>query len=375
MKTSGKPQDLEPPKLPSFTVRKSIKDEESFEEIKKKLKPTKTIVKTRAQMFKEIDEDSSKELSKIQPIPRKMIKINENKNNNPTFTLMTHNILADCYTSFNSFPKVNKSHLIYSFRKQSILRELKTYLPDIICLQELEGSAYDDFYSVELSKENYESEFSIRSSMKPWEDSTTNSKWEGVAIFYKKKKFELIKKYEFYFNMIAYEHMKKGQLNERDISTYCMMSHNVALCLVLKSIEDSKLIVITTTHANWNYENIEAQLWQNKVHYEEIEKVLDDLNGKYCLIIAGDFNSKPDSKVYEYFNEKLTSSYSNFPNEKEAPITAHGGLILDYIWYSNHSLECVEILDIPEELRKEESFPSINYPSDHISLMSTFTMK
>eukprot|EP01080_Neovahlkampfia_damariscottae_P002235 gene2235-2409_t len=87
---------------------------------------------------------------------------------------MTHNILADRYTSFKTFPKK-------TFYTQRIKNS-----PDVICLQELENDAYDEFYSKELT-ELYNSEYSIRFSMRPWEDSTTNSKWEGVGIFFKKR--------------------------------------------------------------------------------------------------------------------------------------------------------------------------------------------
>jgi CCR4-NOT transcription complex subunit 6 len=351
-----------------------IKEEEKLEDLKNRLKPTTTIVKTRSQMFKQVDEDTAIELSEIDQIERKMIKISDIKQNTPKFSLMTHNILADCYTSFNMFPFIPKTHLIYSFRKQSLLREFKTYDSDILCLQELENTAYDDFYLEEMEKEGYLSEYCVRTSMRPWKDPTTNSKWEGVGIFFKKSKFELISKYEFYFNMIAYEQVKEGKLNESDLSTHCMMSHNVALCLILKSIETSKFLIVSTTHANWKWKDVNAQLWQNKTHYEQVQKVSEKFNQPCETIITGDFNSIPSSKVYNFFSEKLKSAYQHFPNQNEAPITSDGGKVLDYIWYSN-GLKCCEILDIPNEFNEKNSFPSSRYPSDHIALMSTFSFE
>eukprot|EP01080_Neovahlkampfia_damariscottae_P002236 gene2236-2410_t len=102
------------------------------------------------------------------------------------------------------------------------------------------------------------------------------------------------------------------------------MSHNVAFCLVLKSRIDSKIVVVSTVHANWNHKKVEAQLWQNKTYYEQVQNVVENLKQHCSIIMAGDFNSTPNSKVYQFFSENLTSAYTNYPNKKEAPVTCHG---------------------------------------------------
>jgi len=52
-------------------------------------------------------------------------------------------------------------------------------------------------------------------------------------------------------------------------------------------------------------------------------------------------------------------------------------LCLDYIWFSEQSLEVTAVLETPssELITKHYALPSIMYPSDHIPLMAELCFK
>jgi CCR4-NOT transcription complex subunit 6 len=132
------------------------------------------------------------------------------------------------------------------------------------------------------------------------------------------------------------------------------------------------------------------------------------------LVIAGDFNSMPNSAVYELYSTgsvlskhvdftedrdsrtswtqrfELQSSYSvlNEPITNYTPdfkayvelvdfILIHDYSAIDYMWFSKQTLELSAILDtIPiHELQKTVSLPTPLWSSDHIALVSDFEYK
>lgn len=372
-----------PPPLPKFKVKENKNVQtidadlsQKFDSIK--LKPTVTVVKTRGQMFQEVEEFNKELISNIELPKREFLKVSDSEN--PKIKIETFNILADIYTSFSMFKHIPKHAVMFEYRREGILKEIKSNACDIICLQELQKNAYEDFFYGELSRE-YDSQFIQRTTKSPWKDTLESDKLEGVGIFYSKK-FNLVKKLNIKFNQIAYQEFQNGKIKEKELNDYTMHSHNVGLCLLLEIKELKSFLIVSTTHANWNYDNQEAQLWQTKKHTEEVEKfrnqALEELKlEKLPVIICGDFNSKPDSLVYKYMTGDdnplgLKSSYSSYGDNVDAPITVREGYTLDYIFY-NSSLLLTKRLEITKDFTRE-SMPSEKYPSDHLSIAAEFSL-
>ena len=59
----------------------------------------------------------------------------ESKSKEPAISVMTYNILADCYCLPNYFPYAQHSILSFTYRAPKILNEIKSTNADIICLQ------------------------------------------------------------------------------------------------------------------------------------------------------------------------------------------------------------------------------------------------
>ena len=75
-------------------------------------------------------------------------------------SIMTFNVLAQCYTRSEFFPSVSpKAALKWKNRGPKIVEEIIRYSPDVVCLQEVD--AYTEFFEPELSAHNYSGSFDL----------------------------------------------------------------------------------------------------------------------------------------------------------------------------------------------------------------------
>lgn len=122
------------------------------------------------------------------------------------------------------------------------------------------------------------------------------------------------------------------------------------------------------------------------------------------LIMAGDFNSTPESGVYELLAHgalahshsdlatrnygEFTRSGMNHPFSLKSSYSHIGELsftnyvpdftgVLDYIWYSHNTLSVTGLLgDVDKEyLTRVPGFPNWHFPSDHLALLAQFAVK
>lgn len=122
------------------------------------------------------------------------------------------------------------------------------------------------------------------------------------------------------------------------------------------------------------------------------------------LIICGDFNSYPGSTVYDLLargelieqhpdlEERLYGNLSRHgmthPFSLKSAYASVGELnftnytpdftdVIDYIWYSSTSLQLTGLLGEVDKnyLRKVPGFPNYHFPSDHLALVSEFSVK
>jgi CCR4-NOT transcription complex subunit 6 len=122
------------------------------------------------------------------------------------------------------------------------------------------------------------------------------------------------------------------------------------------------------------------------------------------LLLCGDFNSLPDSGIYDLIVQgslsnahadlgsrkygnftrdgishpfSLKSSYSSIGEMAFTNYTPGFQGVLDYIWYSTNTLQVVGLLgDIDKEyLKRVPGFPNYHFPSDHVALYAQYVVK
>jgi RNA exonuclease NGL2 len=69
------------------------------------------------------------------------------------FTIMTYNVLAQSLIKRTWYPYCDKETLTMKYRQEKIMMELTYYLPDIICMQEVDY--YEEWYRPHLQDLGY----------------------------------------------------------------------------------------------------------------------------------------------------------------------------------------------------------------------------
>jgi len=350
------------------------------------------------------------------------------------FTVMTYNVLADLYATNKMFPNCPQWALAWSYRRQSLVREIVCHQPDIVCLQEVQSDHYEEFYQAEMLKAGYTGVYKTKTAAVYTGSSYTI---DGCATFYRTDQFSLVKMYEVEFNKAAMSLSEAlSAANQKKAALNRLLKDNVALIVVLSSLvmpelEDSgasrQLVCVANTHIHANPELKDVKLWQVHTLLKGLEKIA--ASADIPMIVTGDFNSTPGSAPHSLLANgrvdashpelatdplgilrppsklchqlPLKSAYASMvnpglaggpevaePHARRLEEDTHEPLFtnfgenftgtLDYIFYTANSLVPTELLELPE---KEDvtvnghGMPNSRWPSDHISLMAEFAFK
>jgi len=285
---------------------------------------------------------------------------------------------------------------------------------DIITLQEVQKDAFDDWFRPQLAEAGYEGVF----QQKKREPIFHRGKYtaEGCATFYKTTRFKRVDK-----QVIDYDRMSQTELRnnhvadmqDADKSIQRLSKGNVALVVILEDLaiktthssqatgpNGGHVLVIVNTHILCDPSAADVKLWQSHMLIQHMKQMNID---HMPMLIAGDFNSTPDSAVYEYLRRGsiradhedlrhdpcgllgklnlhhrlcLATAYETC-NGREAQYTNYTEDFkgtLDYIWFSPDALAVLAISQVDDEsqLTQETALPSSTRPSDHVSLVATF---
>ena len=280
--------------------------------------------------------------------------------------IVTYNILAD-YLNSHEYVLVNKKYLDNEFRIKLLTKKFKKLLTDynktIFCIQEI-GPTQLSYLYVWFQKFN-----------------SNCISFNGLAIFYPIK-FEIISAETNYINKINFIDSIKDKNLVESLNDF---KHSYIL-LRIKS-KYFKEVTLCTTHlvANPKYDDI--KILQTYLLAKNLEKYKR-------VILCGDFNSMPDSSVYNLLNNgkgklsnqkelkiknKLTSSFKLLYND-EINITTHASNkstpifteTIDYIWSSSNLIPVesskVRTLENIKKSYGTDYLPNKVEPSDHFYL-------
>jgi nocturnin len=194
---------------------------------------------------------------------------------------------------------------------------------------------------------------------------------DGCAIFYKTEVFELVSK------------------SSKILEVWGEESNQVVLSLNLRHKESRREICVATTHLKARSGDQLSSIRNEQG--KDILQFLEKVHKEAPIILTGDFNDEPSEAVYKTLteNEKtpLISAYKmreGQQTENEETMedvnldfttwkireTGEQKHILDYIFHSPQ-LQTVSTLDMPTEQQVgEDRLSSLQFASDHLSLVA-----
>lgn len=216
------------------------------------------------------------------------------------------------------------------------------------------------------------------------EGRNSTDKSDGVAIFYKTQRFNL--------------------LNEPFVVYHTDGHDRITLISSLYDNKTNLPLIVLGTHLYWNSLKVDEQIQELTETQLILEQMLPNLQKNYKtsipIIFCGDFNSVPTSQVYKFMSEtflsnlkyRMRSSYDIYNSkdiEKEhgsnfeplfTTITHKRCETIDYIWYSEGHFQVSQLLEIPNEKELREiqvesykglsGIPNSKYGSDHLPIQA-----
>ncbi|PVU92120.1 hypothetical protein BB561_004030 [Smittium simulii] len=344
-------------------------------------------------------------------------------------SVVSYNVLGSKYATSQQYAYCPSWALSWENRREIIISELLALSSDIICLQEVETAEYSDFFSAKLNPAGYEGIFWAKSRARTMPEAERKSV-DGCATFFKSNVFTLVSSHLLEFQPSA---LKRSDFRKsEDFFNRFMTKDNICGFGVLqhKLASGNPKIVVANAHIHWNPEFTDVKMVQVTMMMEELKSIASNYTGanfnssnqhnnrmsksnqnssqketQPTVLICGDFNSTPDSGLYEYLSTSKLSkahddmakleSYSDYTEKGlthdfslksayasigEMDITNYTPTfkgVIDYIWYSTSTLQLAGLLGPidPVWLSQQVGFPNAQIPSDHIPLMAEFKFK
>ncbi|KAJ7072022.1 Endonuclease/exonuclease/phosphatase [Mycena amicta] len=374
----------------------------------------------------------------LPPPPRPIVEINPTEPGAETFKVLCYNILCERAATTKMYGYTPSWALAWDYRRARIMEEITSSKADIICLQEVDIGQYDEFFSKQLRDLGYDGVYGAKSRYKTMTEADRRGV-DGSAIFYKKDRYQLVENHLVEFNAIAMQRhdfkktdaMFNRVLGRDHIAVVCLLEdietgtrtivsnthlHWDAAYSDVKLVQTALLLEEVEKIANEFAKYPPRPPITPSVHDEEpsvprpTPPTYSD-GGKIPLIVCGDYNSMPSSGVYDFMSsgslagnhpDFLSHTYGTYTSEglrhklglKSAYTTiGAGGVpeeilpmtnltpgfrgVLDYIWYSTANLVSNSVVGEIDRgyVEKVVGFPNTHFPSDHIALAATFTVK
>ncbi|KAK9232710.1 hypothetical protein WN943_022958 [Citrus x changshan-huyou] len=293
------------------------------------------------------------------PIYPKFIPVEGGGNINSTskfegirFSLVSYNILAQVYVRSVLYPHSPSACLKWKNRSDAVLTVLKSFGADFLCLQELDN---EDFYKGNMETEGY-SRLYIQGS---------GQKRDGCGIFLQNQLFE--RSYNILDTIkVEGSWSKKDSRDHGDLNDpYVRLKRDrvgIMAAFRLKGPFDH-VVIVATTHLYWDPELADVKLAQAKYLSSRLAEFRTQVSDRYdcvpSVIVAGDFNSVPGDKVYQY----LTNCTPDFTDT------------LDYIFFSpSDCIKPVSILELPDADSPSVvgCLPNYYHSSDHLPIGAEF---
>uniref|UniRef100_T1J2V4 Nocturnin n=1 Tax=Strigamia maritima TaxID=126957 RepID=T1J2V4_STRMM len=284
--------------------------------------------------------------------------------NNTMVRIMQWNILAQALGEHNdSFVACPLEALDWKYRRFRLLQELVKYEADIFCLQEVDHFM---FFQTTLGAIGYKGIFFPKPDS-PCLYVPRNNGADGCAIFYNSRIFDVVR------------------VETRVLEVWSVQSNQVAILVILRVRSTGQSFCVVTTHLKARQGSILSTL-RNEQGKDLLQFVRVNCSQDMPIFVCGDFNAEPNEPVYSAmtncgkdfvgFKSAYKTMYGEEPDYTTWKIREEGEIChtIDYIFFSSQhcSPESVLLLPSGDDIGVGR-IPSLEYPSDHFSLICDFS--
>ena len=156
-------------------------------------------------------------------------------------------------------------------------------------------------------------------------------------------------------------------------------SNQVAIIVMLNDLLTDRKFLVAVTHLKAKVGNERIRLAQGKdllLNLRQMECEMGNDTKVLPMLICGDFNATPDELIYQ---EMLASGFKSAylsAAKHESPFTTwkfrpkvevcH---TIDYVWHTSEFITRNFLELPPKDVIGEAALPSVDFPSDHLSLV------
>ena len=260
--------------------------------------------------------------------------------------------------------------MFWDYRKKLILEIISTHSPDICLLCEVEYNKLSFFTNFCLIN-NYGYIYTshdpnkLDSSLKKYKDYN-NTKNPGNLIIFKLDIVRIINNTAPDYVNYFIRKSKKYNWNEETTNDF-----------ILPTVSNIVQFEINKSGIRFFFIGLHHPYTKENVQKEQIEfllKKIKKLNNiyNYPEIICGDFNITPNNIVYDIMESNNYNSVYKLIQNVENKYTIsndHYRNTLDYI-FINNKCKAINVTHIDEKYMENNILPNIEYPSDHMFLVS-----
>nr|CBN80659.1 2',5'-phosphodiesterase 12 [Dicentrarchus labrax] len=314
----------------------------------------------------------------------------------PSVRVVSYNILADIYAQTELsknvlYPYCAPYALQLDYRQNLIKKELAGYNADIVCLQEVDKVVFTDSLTPALDAFGLDGVFRVK-----------EKQHEGLATYYRRSKFQLLSRHDIMLSEALTSDPIHSALLEK-VSANSALKDKILMrstALQVSVLEDlnkpGRKVCVANTHLYWHPKGGNVRLVQMGVALQHLSHVINEVAPGAPLVFCGDFNSTPNSGVFQLVSEAVVPQQhpdwsssgpeescsmellSTFPPllsacSQPAYTNYVGGFhgCLDYIFIQPDSMQVEQMIPLPthQEVTTYEALPSVAHPSDHIALI------
>lgn len=224
---------------------------------------------------------------------RKFIGVGRGASGGDTLRIMSYNLLADVHVGAYLYPRHRLKDITYQRRLPLLGKEIEEYQPDVLCVQELQKDDLASFSSLPCLK-GFKSLYGHK--RRP---PGALSHLEGVAIFVRSAKFELVKGHVENFTLKLGENYDQKDFFLAEMNKPCTA---VIAVLQRRGEPAGKRFAVVSIHLPFNKKQGHVKLGILTLLLKTLARVKEE-HGCRDVFVCGDFNTVPNSMLYRFVRE------------------------------------------------------------------------